>query len=205
MNASSANPSPAKGRLPLLLVAAVLVVCLVGVVLAGVSMGSGFSAVAYTVGDTKVSQRTVDADLRTLAEHNTFATQSIAANFRTTPGAVDATGAASWLTIEIYRTVGLDWLAKQGERITEAKRQAVLANLVSQSGPSFRTQLRTLPAALQRKILDVLVMQTDVQSTAFEGVRITVDPKYGHWSAKQRQVCPPTGCPSTTGASGTSG
>ena len=110
-------------RLPLILVAGVLVLCLVGVIVAGISAGSGFGAVAYTVGDTKVSQQTVNDDLRALAENNKFAITALAPKFRTTDGAVDSSGAADWLTIEIYRQVGSDALAKQGEKITDERPQ----------------------------------------------------------------------------------
>src|SRR3954451_20511685 len=155
-------------RLPLILVAGVLVACLVGVILAGITAGSGFGAVAYTVGDTKVSQQTVNDDLKALAEHNKFAMTALAPKFRSTDGAVDASGAADWLTIEIYRQVGSDALAKRHERITDRDRQTALAGVVSQAGASFQTELRKLPATLQRRLLDVLALQTRVKASAFK-------------------------------------
>jgi len=192
-------------RLPLILVAGVLVLCLVGVILAGISAGSGFGAVAYTVGDTKVSQQTVNNDLRALAENNKFAITALAPKFRTTDGAVDSSGAADWLTIEIYRQVGSDALAKRNEKITESDRNTALANVVSQAGPSFRTELRKLPVGLQRRLLDVLALQSRVKTSAFKGVHITVDPKYGFWNAKTFAVCPPTGCPKAAASSSAGG
>lgn len=189
-------------RLPLILVAGVLVLCLVGVILAGISAGSGFGAVAYTVGDTKVSQQTVNDDLKALAENNKFAITALAPKFRTTDGAVDSSGAADWLTIEIYRQVGSDALAKRNEKITDSDRKTALASVVSQAGPSFQTLLRKLPVGMQRRLLDVLALQSRVQQTAFKGVHITVDPKYGFWNAKTFQVCPPTGCPSASATTG---
>lgn len=186
-------------RLPLILVAGVLVLCVIGVVVVGVNAGSGFGAVAYTVGDTKVSQQTVNDDLRNLADHNSFATMAIAPQFRTTDGAVNSSGAADWLTVEIYRTVGNDWLAARDQKITAADRKDALDSVVGQAGPSFERELRKLPRDMQDRLLDVLAMQTRVKTAAFKGVKITVDPKYGFWNPKRLAVCPPTGCPATSG------
>ena len=192
-------------RLPLILVAGVLVLCLVGVILAGISAGSGFGAVAYTVGDTKVLQQSVNDDLKALADNNKFATTALAPEFKTTYGAVNSSGAADWLTVEIFRQVGSDALAKQHQKITDDDRNTALANVVSQAGPSFRTLLRKLPGGLQRRLLDVLALQSRVKAAAFKGVHITVDPKYGFWNAKRLAVCPPTGCPSAAASSTTGG
>jgi hypothetical protein len=189
-------------RLPLILVAGALVLCLVGVILVGISAGSGFGAVAYTVGDTKVSQQAVNDDLKALADNNKFALAALAPEFRTTDGAVNSSGAADWLTVEIYRQVGSDALAKRNEKITDGDRKTALANIVSQAGPSFRTQLRKLPVGLQRRLLDLLALQSRVTTAAFKGVHITVDPKYGFWNAKTFQVCPPTGCPKASATTG---
>jgi hypothetical protein len=194
-------------RLPLLLVAGVLALCLVGVVVVGVTAGSGFGAVAYTVDGTKVSQQSVNDDLATLADHDTFATQTVAATFRATPGAVTSAGAADWLTIEIYRQLGTRRLAAKGVRITAANRKAAVAAVVAQSGPAFATQLRALPTDLQDRLADVLVLQSALPSSGLKGADVTVDPKYGFWNAKQGRVCPPTGCPaaSASASSGTGG
>ncbi len=40
---------------------------------------------------------------------------------------------------------------------------------------------------------------------ALKGVDVTVDPKYGFWSASQRKVCPPTGCPKQSASSSAGG
>jgi hypothetical protein len=189
-------------RLPLILVAGVLVLCLVGVILAGISAGSGFGAVAYTVGDTKVSQQSVNDDLKALADNNKFAITALAPEFRTTDGAVNSSGAADWLTVEIFRQVGSDALAKRHQKISDGDRNTALANVVSQAGPSFRTLLRKLPVGLQRRLLDVLALQSRVKTAAFKGVHITVDPKYGFWNAKRFAVCPPTGCPKASSTTG---
>lgn len=192
-------------RLPLILVAGVLVLCVIGVIVVGVTAGSSFGAVAYTVGDTKVSQQSVNDDLRSLAEHNSFATTALAPKFRTTDGAVDSGGAATWLTVEIYRQVGTDALAKQHQSVTDADRRDALDAIVGQAGPSFRTQLRQLPSSMQRRLLDVLALQNRVKASAFRGVKVTVDPKYGFWNAKRLAVCPPTGCPAASGSPSSGG
>jgi len=192
-------------RLPLILVAGVLALCVIGVIVVGATAGSGFGAVAYTVGDTKVSQREVSDDLKALADNNKFAITAIAPEFRTTDGAVNSAGAADWLTVAIYRQVGTDALAKQGEKITDSDRKTALANVSSQAGPSFETELRKLPASLQRRLGDVLALQSRVKTSAFKGVHITVDPKYGFWNAKRYAVCPPTGCPKASASAAAGG
>ena len=192
-------------RLPLILVAGVLALCVVGVIVVGVDAGSSFGAVAYTVNGTKVSQQSVNADLRTLAEHDDFSTQNIAATFRTTNGAVSSSAAADWLTVEIYRQRGSQILAKRGEPITESQRKAVIAAVVAQGGASFRDGLKALPKGLQQRLADILVIQQKVTGAkAFTGAHVTVDPKYGFWSARRRQVCPPTGCRAAASSSGSS-
>jgi hypothetical protein len=188
-------------RLPLILVAAVLVLCAIGVIIVGVDAGSGFGAVAYTVGDTKVSQQTVNNDLKALAEHNDFPLAAFAAKFRTTDGAVNSTGAAQWLSIEIYRHIASDVLARQGKKITDADRKDAVAAIASQSGPTFEKLLRKLPDGLQRRLEDVLVLQTRFQNTNLGKPHVTVDPKYGFWSRKNLAVCPPTGCPKAASSS----
>lgn len=190
-------------RLPLILVAGVLVLCLVGVILAGISAGSGFGAVAYTVGDTKVSQQSVNDDLKALAEQDTFAKNFLSQSFQTTDGAVDATGAAGWLTYEIYRTVGVQALAKQGKKVTEEQRQAAVEEQVNQSGPSFRAAFDKLPKDLRNRLFDLLVVGQRVK--ALKAAHITVDPKYGFWNAKRQIVCPPTGCPAPAASASSSG
>jgi hypothetical protein len=193
-------------RLPLVLVAGLLALCVVGVIVVGVDAGSGFGAVAYTVGGTKVSQRSVNADLRTLAEHDDFSTQNIAATFRTTNGAVSSSAAADWLTVEIYRQRGSQILAKRGQPITDSQRKAVIAAIVAQGGASFQQGLKTLPAGLQRRLADILVIQQKVTGAkALQGVEVTVDPKYGFWSARRHQVCPPSGCRAASSSSSSSG
>jgi hypothetical protein len=192
-------------RLPLILVAGVLVLCVIGVILAGISAGSGFGAVAYTVGDTKVSQQSVNDDLKALAENKSFSESQLAQPFQTTPGAVASTASATWLTLEIRRVVFADALAKQGGSVSAKARTAALAEIVGQVGPSFRTQLRTLPRGMQHRLLDFLVLQGKVKAAAFKGVHITVDPKYGFWSPRRLAVCPPTGCPKASASAAAGG
>jgi hypothetical protein len=187
-------------RLPLILVAGALVLCLVGVILAGISAGSGFGAVAYTVGDTKVSQQSVNDDLKARADNPAFTKSVFGATFQTTPGAVDSTSAAGWLTLEIRREV-----ASRGRSVTAAQRQQALDTATSQAGEAFAKALGRLPAGLQRRLLDLIAVQSRLKAQLFKGVHITVDPKYGFWSPKNFAVCPPTGCPAQTGATGTSG
>ncbi|MFN8028337.1 MAG: hypothetical protein U0W40_18825 [Acidimicrobiia bacterium] len=197
------NTDSSTRRLPLILVAGVLVLCLVGVVLAGIDAGSGFGAVAYTVGDTKVSQQTVNDDLKALAEQKTFASTFLSQSFQTTDGAVDSAAAAGWLTYEIYRTVGTQALAKQGKKITDQQRQAAVDEQVTQSGPSFRAAFKDLPADVRNRLYDLLVVGQRVK--ALKQAHITVDPKYGFWNAKRQIVCPPTGCPAPAASASSSG
>jgi len=191
-------------RLPLILVAVVLALCAVGAVVVGIGAGSGFGAVAYTVGDTKVSQRSVNDDLAALADHDAFATLTISDTFRATSGSVTANGAADWLTIEIYRRLGTAKLAAQGDRITDARRKDAIDAVIAQAGTEFGKELRRLPDGIERRLADVLVLQSVVESSVLQGAHVTVDPKYGSWNAKQGRVCPTTGCPAAASSSSSS-
>jgi hypothetical protein len=188
-------------RLPLILVAGVLVLCVIGAIVVGVTAGSSFGAVAYTVGDTKVSQQDVNNDLKALAHNNAFPLAAFAEKFRTTDGAVDSTGAAQWLSIEIYRQIASDYLARQGKKISDADRKDAVAAVAAQSGPTFEKLLRKLPGDLQRRLEDVLVLQSTLQNANLGKPHVTVDPKYGFWSRKKLAVCPPTGCPAASASS----
>jgi hypothetical protein len=191
-------------RLPLILVAGVLALCVIGVVVVGIDAGSGFGAVAYTGGDTGVSQQSVNDSLSDLADHNDFASQGLATPFKTTSGAVASSAGATWLTIEIYRQIGTDVLAEKGQHVTAAARKQAVDSLFQQIPAALQKSFRAMPQYLQDDIASLLVVQNKVTVRAFKGVKITVDPKYGFWNPKRHIVCPPTGCPAA-GASSTTG
>lgn len=205
---------------PLVLVSAIAVVAVVGAIVVGVAAGDGFSAVAYTVNDTKVSQHTVDGQLRSLADHNAFSGPVFGANnvFKTSSSAVSGAGSASWLTIQIELDVVHTALAERGAAPSKAQlaaaRTSLLANFAqAQVGVDLRSEFGKLPRSLQDDVVEFVAVQSVVKAStvlnaavvkALRRADVSVDPKYGFWSAKRQEVCPPTGCPRATASSGSS-
>ncbi len=100
-------------------IAVVTVLCLVGVSVLAVAAGG--SALAYEVNGTRVSQETVDGQLRELAHNDTTKDQAVVARV---DGAVDSKFAAQVMTLNVARQVMRDVAAKRGVTVTDADRAA---------------------------------------------------------------------------------
>jgi hypothetical protein len=201
-------------RLPLILVAGVLVLCVIGVIVVGVTAGSSFGAVAYSVDGTKVSQQTVNDDLKALAGHPTLAKDFFGVNpFKTTDGAVASSGAASWLTLRVELDVlRSSTVTKPTAAELQQARSSTLSQL--QSDANIHREFLALPRAMQDAIVEINLYAAAAQNSsaqsrqitrAFRHAHVTVDPKYGFWNAKRLTVCPPTGCPAASGTSSSGG
>jgi hypothetical protein len=201
-------------RLPLILVAGVLALCLIGVIVVGATAGSGFGAVAYTVDDSRVSQVSVKDDLAALADHPKLASGVFGVDpFATTAGAVSSTGAASWLTLRVE----LDILrAAPGAKPSASDLTAARKSLLDQlkSSPTVRRDFLGLPSSMQDAIVEINVYSAAAQSSparnrqlarAIKRAHVTVDPKYGFWNRKRLAVCPPTGCPAPSASASAGG
>lgn len=205
-----------KRRLPLIFVAVITVLCVVGATIAGVAASaSNFSPVAYRVNDTKVSQATVDHDLKALADPDTAAKveKVFGQSPTTTQGSVSASFAVTWLDLQIRNELLRQGAEKAEVDVTDRDRETqrqVVDTLLDNNNISFR--LADLPAPLERALLDnyaypvALGLDTPEKVAAFftAAVRksdIAIDPRYGSWNPKQG-VCPPIGCASATAAGG---
>jgi len=205
-----------KRRLPLIFVAVFTVIGLVGATIAGVAASAGsFSPVAYRVNDTKVSQATVDHDLKALADSDTAAKveKVFGQAPTTTEGSVSSSFVAVWLDLQIRNELLRQGAERAEVDVTDRDREAqraVVDQLLASNNISF--QLADLPAPLERALLDnyaypvALGLDTQEKVSAFftAAVRkadIAIDPRYGFWNPRQG-VCPPTGCASTPAAGG---
>ena len=204
-----------KRRLPLIFVAVITVLCVVGASIAGVAAGANFSPVAYRVNDTKVSQATVDHDLKALADPDTAAKveKVFGQAPTTTQGSVSSSFVATWLDLQIRNQLLRQGAEQAKVTVTDRDREAqraVIDKLLDDNNVSFR--LADLPAPLERALLDnyaypvALGLDTQEKVTAFftAAVRkadIAIDPRYGSWNPNQG-VCAPTGCASKTATGG---
>jgi hypothetical protein len=204
-----------KRRLPLIFVAAVTVICLVAVSIAAVAAGVNASPVAYQVNGTKVSQATVDGDLKALADvdYRSKVTKVFAGNVGTTDGAVSSSFTATWLDLqirnELYRQAAEKAKVSIGDAEKE-KQRAVIDNLLAQNQLTFK--IADLPAPLEDALLKnyayptALGFTTEAEVAAFfqaalKHSDIAIDPRYGRWSPTHG-VCAPTGCTSAASTGG---
>jgi hypothetical protein len=199
-----------KRRLPLIFVAVVTVLCLVAASVAAVAAGVGGSPVAYRVNGTKVSQSTVDHQLKALADPDTATkVQKVFGQAPTTShGAVSSAFTATWLDLQIRNQLLHQGAEKAGTTLSDRDREAqrpVLDKLLADNNIGFT--VAALPLPLQRALLEnyaypvALGLDTQAKVTAFftAAVRkadIAIDPRYGFWSPRNG-VCPPTGCTSS--------
>jgi hypothetical protein len=205
-----------KRRLPLIFVAVVIVLCLVAASVAAVASGVSGSAVAYQVNDTKVSQATVDQDLKALADthYQSKIKQVFSGAAVTTDGAVSSSFTATWLTLQIRNELFRQALEKANVSVSSAekeKQRAAIDGLIAQNGLTFK--IADLPAPLEDTLLKsyaypvALGLTSDAKLTAFfraalRNADIRVDPRYGRWNPARGAVCAPTGCASSASTGG---
>ncbi len=199
-----------KRRLPLVLVSAVVVLCLIGAVVAGVATGSGFGPVAFSVYGSKVSQSDFDDELRDIADHPVVMQTVLGVPVASTNGAITARATTSWLgiriPIELLRHRGATRHVKVSAVDRKSAEQALDQTLQQQ-------QLRAadLPARAHARLIDYFAYRIALsladasayQAFIDQAVRqgdITVDPRYAQFGAQG--LCPPFGCAPASGAGG---
>ena len=204
-----------KRRLPMIFVAVVTVICLVAASVAAVASGVNASAVAYQVNGTKVSQASVDQDLKALADarYQSKVKQVFSGATATTDGAVSSSFTATWLDLQIRNELFRQGLKKANVAVGTAekeKQRAVIDALLAQNGLSFK--VADLPAPLEDALLRnyaypaALGLTSDAKIAAYfqaalRTADIQIDPRYGRWSPTHG-VCAPTGCPSSASSAG---
>jgi hypothetical protein len=189
-----------KRRLPLIFVAVIAVICLVAASVAAVASGVSGSAVAYSVNGTKVSQATVDHELKWLAS-NSQVKKSLAQQGGTvSDSAIDSGFTASWLSQRIQVELLRQTAAEKGVTVP-AKARKALAKQVTKRFPHAPESAREVLVD-QNVYLNALgattqQQQSDLLTAALKGAEIKVDPRYGRWNPRQG-VCAPTGCPAAS-------
>ena len=192
---------------------AILVV--VGVIIAVVGLGTDGST-AITVGDTKLSQQTLNDDLRAVAENERLSKAIGAQNVSVAPGSVNADATVSlgslWIQAQLARRI----LDRKGEHITANDRSTGHDSLAS---TAFGPPLRTFPRGLRTRLTDEFAALAALDrvapdaSTATRLLRreaksagVSVDPVYGLYHPKRVQVgvYPTPATPSGSGSSGSS-
>jgi SurA N-terminal domain len=195
-----------KGRLPLILVAVVAAVCVVGAVVAGVAAGTGFSPAAYSVNGKQVSQSTVNDELEWLAHSPTVKAniKQQGGTLSTSNGSITAEVSANWLTQRIQVALMRQEAARRKVVVSNAARLKLRKQLAS--------QIKGAPNSLRDVFVDYnayikalgFTTQSDLDTfvtKAFKASNVTVDPRYGTWHPRQG-VCPPSGCAAASTTSG---
>jgi len=201
-----------KRRLPLIFVAVVAVVCLVAASVAAVASGVSGSAVAYTVNGTKVSQATVDHQLKELADKGAakLTQQLFQADVATTEGSVGSKVTAAWLNLQIRRELFRQAAEKAGVELSDADRDAQRVVIDQQlASGNLKFKLADLPKVLRDALVDDFAYPVAFKLSSQDAFNtfvanlartadVTIDPRYGRWSPRQG-VCAPTGCATTSG------
>jgi hypothetical protein len=193
-------------RLPLIFVAAVVVICLVAAGVAIAATGVSGSAVAYSVNGTKVSQNTVNDELDWLSGNRALAKslQQQGTTLSSSDGSITSSVTASWLSQRIQVELLRQGAAKKGVTIPAASRKRLLqqaAKRYPHAPDSARETLVDGNAYLQALGLTTQAKQSAFFTAAVRRADVTVDPRYGRWNPNQG-VCPPTGCSSSATAGG---
>jgi SurA N-terminal domain len=187
-------------RLPLIFVA---VLTLIGVVVAGVAIavsGVGGSPVAYTVNGTKVSQKTIDHELKWLASTSQVKKGLEQQGGTATDASISSAFTATWLNQRIQADLLRQTAAKKGVTVPAPTRSALekqIAKRYPNAPESARQVLFDQNAYLSALGATTQQQQSDLLTAALKRAEITVDPRYGRWNPRQG-VCPPTGCAPTS-------
>jgi hypothetical protein len=193
-------------RLPLIFVAAVIVLCLVAAGVAIAATGVSGSAVAYSVNGTKVSQNTVNDELDWLSGNQALAKslQQQGTTLSSSDGSISSSVTASWLSQRIQVELLRQGAAKRDVAIPSATRKQLHQQAVKRyphAPDSARDTLVDGNAYLQALGLTTQVKQRAFFTAALRRADISVDPRYGRWNPRQG-LCPPTGCSSGATAGG---
>jgi hypothetical protein len=202
-----------KRHLPLILVSAVVVLCVVGAIVAGVAAGSGFSPVAFTVYGSKVSQKDFDAELRQLSDHPDVAANVLGTPVKSTKGSIPATATTAWLGLRIPIEMLRHEASVRGSTLTDADRRATETALKPTLQAARIASLASVPSRVRTQIVDYfgyrqllkLTDQTAYRQFVTRSLRrghLVVDPRYA--KSTPRGLCPTSGC-ATAGGSGTGG
>jgi hypothetical protein len=188
--------------------AVILAVVISVVVTAGVIVAFSAADVSPTVlrvNDDKVSQGDLNSELSGFAD-STFFAQPYAqaqppATFKVSNGALSSLAGAQWVGYRIETLLAGQALARRDASVTQKDLDRARTALSKQGvldgmSDSASDEITRLQATLSK-----LVTETGSQNAARSAVRraaraahVTIDERYGEWSAKKLGVCPRVGC-----------
>lgn len=173
------------------------------VVLAAVAVACDeLESSALTVNGEDISQSSVDDDLRALRDNDQFAEalgESPAGELARSPGTINSSYTADWLTLLVQSTVVDQELERREVDVTDADRQQAEEQAREQSFGSPAV-FGAFPEWFQDDFVDrlaaFLALQNDGVdqegfSRLFMDADVDVDPRYGRWSAEDGAVVPP--------------
>lgn len=183
-----------------------VVVSVVGTVVVIVAFSAtDVSPAALRVNDDKVSQGELNSELSGFADSSFFA-QSYAqaqppVGFKVSNGAVSSLAGAQWLGYRIETLLAKQALAREGESVSRQELDAARRALNGQSvldgmSNSASDEVVRLQATLS-KLVDVTGSEDAARTAVRRAARnahVTIDERYGDWSAEKLGVCPRAGC-----------
>lgn len=174
-------------------------------VLAVVALGAAcddLESTALTVNGDDISQSTVDDDLRALRDNDQFAEalgQSPAGELARSPGTINSSYSADWLTLLVQSTVVDQELDRRDVEVADADRQQAEEQAREQSFGSPAV-FGAFPEWFQDDFVDRLAAFLALQNDGvdqegfnrlFRDADVDVDPRYGRWSKQDGAVLPP--------------
>jgi hypothetical protein len=180
-------------------VALVVVIVGVGVVVSVVDL----SPAGLEVNGEKVSQQTIDRELRGFAGSAYFEAlyAQQGGRFRTSGGALSAVAGAQWLALRIQNTLTEAALDAGGESVTAAdldrarrvlRDEGVLRG-VSDDAAARLTRLQASATKLN-ETSDSAGDARDAVARLARRARVRIADRYGSWNRARLGVCPPSGC-----------
>jgi hypothetical protein len=191
-----------KRNLPLIAIAVVVALGVIGVAIFAVAQGG--SALAYEVNGSRVSQETFDGQLHDLASNDVTKKQA-----SQTEGSVTSTISAQLMNLNIFRDLLREVASKRGVKLTAADRSAGVSAAKTQLGANYARapkSYRDLLADLYAHVSALGLTNSTINAFLAKQARtadVYVNPKYGFWNPRFG-VCPPTGCAASS-SSGNSG
>jgi hypothetical protein len=175
------------------------------VVLAAVAVGAAcdeLESSALTVNGEDISQSSVDDDLRALRDNDQFAEalgQSPAGELARSPGTINSSYTADWLTLLVQSTVVDQEIERRDVEVTDADRRQAEEQAQEQSFGSpavFDGFPQWFQDDFVARLAAFLALENDgVDQEGFTRLLmdadVDVDPRYGRWSKEDGAVVPP--------------
>ncbi len=180
--------------------AAVVLIASIAVALIG---GDDVSPVALTVNGTRTTSATLNNELDGFADSTYFKNLYAQSQqpFTVSGGALNALATAQWLSFGVQTTLAESILTRRGTPLTASQIDTTKQNLADGKitegmSSSSAAQLAEFDASRTAVIKELGSYGAYRRAMRREAKRtdITLDPKYGRWSAQKLWFCQPVGC-----------